>query len=89
MREVAERAVDVFIRFVRDPIQSPGRKSEEEAAERLVEAFSTMLPATSKLVARHFEQVLLAVAQERIENVGSLGEIEATRREQISMPEGK
>src|SRR5918996_1510701 len=67
MRAVAERAVDVFIRFVRDPIRAQAG-SEEEAAERLVEAFSTMLPATSKLVARHFEQVLLAVAQERIEN---------------------
>jgi hypothetical protein len=32
-----------------------------------------MLPATSKLVARHFEQVLLAVAQERIENVSAEG----------------
>jgi hypothetical protein len=42
-----------------------------------------MLPATSKLVARHFEQVLLAVAQERIESVGTLGEIEATKREQM------
>jgi hypothetical protein len=70
MREVAERAVDVFIRFVRDPIRAQAG-SEEEAAERLVEAFSTMLPATSKLVARHFEQVLLAVAQERIENVSA------------------
>jgi DNA-binding transcriptional MerR regulator len=86
MREVAERAVDVFIHFVRDPIRAQA-PSEDEAAARLVEAFRTMLPATSKLVARHFEQVLLAVAQERIEKVGSLGEIEATRREQISMPE--
>ncbi|MGH2699128.1 MAG: MerR family transcriptional regulator [Actinomycetota bacterium] len=68
MRDVAERAVDVFIRFVRDPIRAEAG-SDEEAARRLVEAFSTMLPATSKLVARHFEQVLLAVAQERIENV--------------------
>jgi DNA-binding transcriptional MerR regulator len=72
MREVAERAVDVFIRFVRDPIRAQA-ESEKEAAERLVEAFSTMLPATSKLVARHFEQVLLAVAQERIENVSAEG----------------
>ena len=34
MREVAERAVDVFIRFVRDPIRAQA-ESEEEAAERL------------------------------------------------------
>jgi DNA-binding transcriptional MerR regulator len=73
MREVAERAVDVFIRYVRDPIRAQAG-SEEEAAERLVEAFSTMLPATSKLVARHFEQVLLTVAQERIENVSERNE---------------
>lgn len=68
MREVAERAIDVFIRFVRDPIRAQS-SSEDEASARLVEAFGTMLPATSKLVARHFEQVLLAVAQERIEKV--------------------
>ena len=86
MREVAERAVDVFIHFVRDPIRAQAT-SEEEAAARLVEAFRTMLPATSKLVAHHFEQVLLAVAQERIESVGSLGEIEATQREQTAMHE--
>jgi len=72
MRTVAERAVDVFIHFVRDPIRAQS-DNEEEAAERLVQAFSTMLPATSKLVARHFEQVLLAVAQERIENVSARG----------------
>ena len=69
MRAVAERAVDVFIHFVRDPIRAQA-PTDEEAAQRLVEAFDTMLPATSKLVARHFEQVLLAVAQERIEKVG-------------------
>lgn len=68
MREVAERAIDVFIRFVRDPIRAQST-SEDEASARLVEAFGAMLPATSKLVARHFEQVLLAVAQERIEKV--------------------
>jgi DNA-binding transcriptional MerR regulator len=72
MRAVAERAVDVFIHFVRDPIRAEAG-SDEEAAARLVEAFSTMLPATSKLVARHFEQVLLAVAQERIQNVSDGG----------------
>ncbi|MGH2828224.1 MAG: MerR family transcriptional regulator [Actinomycetota bacterium] len=86
MREVAERAVDVFIHFVRDPIRAQA-PSEEEAAAKLVEAFRTMLPATSKLVARHFEQVLLAVAQERIESVGTPGEIEATERAQTSMHE--
>ena len=66
MRGVAERAVDLFVRFVRDPIQGSS-ESEEDAAARMVEAFRKMLPATTSLVAHHFRQVLLAVAEERIE----------------------
>jgi DNA-binding transcriptional MerR regulator len=68
MKEVAEHAVELFVRFVRDPIRA-GASSEEEAAERLVESFRRMLPATTSLIAHHFRRVLLAAAQERIEKV--------------------
>jgi DNA-binding transcriptional MerR regulator len=69
MRDIARHAVELFIRFVRDPIR--GRASSEtEAAERLVAAFREMLPATGSLVAHHFRRVLLAEAQARVEREG-------------------
>lgn len=76
MRQIAEGAVDLFVRFVRDPIRA-GSESGEAAAGRLVEAFRKMLPATSSLVAGHFQRVLLETAQRRIEREGSPDEIEA------------
>jgi DNA-binding transcriptional MerR regulator len=66
MRPVAERAVDLFVRFVRDPIRG-GTPSDEEAAAKLTEAFSKMLPATGALVASHFQRLLIAEAQARLE----------------------
>jgi hypothetical protein len=66
MRPVAERAVDVFARFVRDSVEA-GASSESDAAERLVEAFRTMLPATGRLVEHHFRTLLIADARRRLE----------------------
>ena len=66
MRPVARKAVDLFVRFVRDPIRG-GAPSDEEAAERLIEAFSKMLPATGALVGSHFRRLLVAEAQARLE----------------------
>lgn len=75
MRTVAEQAVEMFITFVRDPIRA-SVGDEAEAGDRLVEAFRKMLPATSALVANHFQRVLLKVAQERIKREGLEIEIE-------------
>ncbi|MPZ69148.1 MAG: MerR family transcriptional regulator [Actinobacteria bacterium] len=69
MRAVAEQAVEMFITFVRDPIRASAG-DDHDAGERLVEAFNKMLPATSALVANHFQRVLLKVAQDRIESEG-------------------
>lgn len=66
MRPVAERAVDLFVRFVRDPIRGAA-PSDEEAAARLTEAFAKMLPATGALVGSHFRRLLIAEAQARLE----------------------
>lgn len=67
MRAVATEAVELFARFVRDPIRASAG-SEEEAAEKLVEAFQTMLPAVTSLVSQHFRRVILDVARVRIED---------------------
>jgi DNA-binding transcriptional MerR regulator len=65
-RATAQRAVDLFDTYVRAPIRA-GSASDGEAADRLVEAFRTLLPATTSLVAHHFQQVLLATARARFE----------------------
>jgi DNA-binding transcriptional MerR regulator len=78
MREVAERAVDLFDAHVRHPLREAGLP-EEEAAARLVAAFEELLPATTSLVAHHFTRTLLAVAQEHIERVGAPAELAAVR----------
>ncbi|HEX2051090.1 MAG TPA: MerR family transcriptional regulator [Actinomycetota bacterium] len=69
MRAIAAHAVELFARFVRDPIRAAA-SDDDEAAERLVDAFRRMLPATATLVAHHFRRVLLAAAQERVEGEG-------------------
>lgn len=65
MRTVAGNAVELFVRFVRDPIRSQ-TDDEDEAATRLLEAFAQMLPATSTLVSHHFRRLLVNAAHERL-----------------------
>lgn len=65
MRPVAETAVDTFVRFVSDPVEGTSR-SPEEAEARLMEAFETMLPAAGRLVAHHFQRLLLEGARRRL-----------------------
>ncbi|MBW3614009.1 MAG: MerR family transcriptional regulator [Actinobacteria bacterium] len=85
MRAVAERAVELFDEHVRHPLRRSGL-ADEEAAARLVEAFTALLPATTKLVAHHFERTLLAVAQEHIDRVGGEAEVAAVERQVSATP---
>lgn len=78
IHEVAQRAVEVFIRFVRDPIRASAL-DETDAAGKMVDAFRKMLGATRALVSNHFERVLLAEALSRIEREGDQVEIDAVR----------
>jgi DNA-binding transcriptional MerR regulator len=80
MREIADQAVELFIRFVRDPIQG-SEGSDQEASERLVTAFREMMPATNALVAHHFRRLLVDRAQARIERDGDAAEIAVARSE--------
>lgn len=80
MRRIAERAVEMFLRFVRDPIRAKAA-SDDAAADELVAAFRKMLPSTTALVGHHFQRVLLAEARARIESEGSNSEIEAVKAE--------
>lgn len=65
MVRLAERAVELFDTYVREPIRDTAA-TEEEAAAELVEAFDTLLPAVTDLVATHFRRVLLAAAEGRL-----------------------
>jgi DNA-binding transcriptional MerR regulator len=65
VRDVAERAVEAFLRFVRDPVL--GTTHDDAAAgERLVTAYEQMLPATERLVAHHLRRRLIIAALERL-----------------------
>lgn len=65
MADLADRAVELFDRHVREPIRDTAA-SDDEAAAELVEAFDALLPAVTELVASHFRRVLLATAEERL-----------------------
>jgi DNA-binding transcriptional MerR regulator len=79
-RAIAEDAVEMFDEHVRHPLQQSDL-SDEARASRLVEAFGTLLPTVTALVAHHFRGVLLEVAQEHLEAVGSPSELAAARGE--------
>jgi DNA-binding transcriptional MerR regulator len=62
---LASRAVELFDEHVRKPIRDTAG-SDAAAAAQLVEAFDTLLPAVTNLVANHFRRVLLAEAEGRL-----------------------
>lgn len=89
MRQVAERAVEMFDTYVRmsgrsegariPDKRSPSGPETEARARKLVEAFEALLPATTTLVSHHFTRVLLATALEHIEHVGNPTELRAVK----------
>ena len=70
LRELADHAVDVFLHFVRDPVRGTA-DDPDAAAEQLVTAFRSMLPATGELVGAHFRRLLVAAARARVEADGA------------------
>lgn len=78
MRGTAERAVELFHNHVRAPIRASAA-SEVEAAQKLVDVFTRMLPAATTLIGHHFRAVLLQAAQARIGIDGASSEIDALR----------
>ncbi len=77
-RAIAEDAVAMFDTYVREPLRRIDLE-ERERARRLVDAFATLLPTVTTLVARHFRDVLLEVAQEHLAAVGDPSELAAAR----------
>jgi DNA-binding transcriptional MerR regulator len=79
-RAIATDAVEMFDEHVRRPLQARDIPDAEKA-ELLVDAFRTLLPTVTTLVAHHFRSVLLEVAQEHLEAVGHPDELAAARNE--------
>ena len=79
-RAIAEDAVRMFDDHVREPLRGADL-SDDEKARRLVDAFRTLLPTATSLVAQHFRSVLLEVATEHLESVGGAAELAAARAE--------
>jgi DNA-binding transcriptional MerR regulator len=79
-RAIANDAVEMFDRHVRQPLRASD-EPDTEKAERLVTAFRTLLPTATTLVAHHFRSMLLEVAQEHLEAVGDPTELAAARAE--------
>lgn len=66
MDPLAEQAVDVFTRFVRDSVELESASSQE-AADRLARAVDEMLPTTSALVGEHFRRLVIKHATRRLD----------------------
>jgi DNA-binding transcriptional MerR regulator len=77
---VAHGAVDLFMRYVREPLRASGLPQKEEA-ERLVAAFRLLSQAASSLIAYNFTRTLLNEVQREIEARGTRAERAALRRE--------
>jgi len=78
--EVAEGAVELFLRYLRDPLRARGLPDDEES-EQMVAGFGLMLEATTMLVAYNFQRMVLGALQAELEHSGSDAEREALARE--------
>ena len=77
---VAEGAVELFLRYVRQPLLDSDLTPEQEA-DRLVSALKAMLQAANGLVSYSVERMMLNLVEERIESLGTGAEREALLRE--------
>jgi DNA-binding transcriptional MerR regulator len=78
--QVAEGAVELFLRYVREPLREAGMDELEEA-ERLATGFRLMLEATTVLMTYTFHRMVLNAVQAEIDAHGSDAEREALHRE--------
>lgn len=88
--EVAEGAVELFVRYVLEPLRAQGL-AETEEAERMVAGFRLMLEATTLLLAYNFQRTVLSALQAEIDQSGTAEEQaalahEAQRRLEAALP---
>ncbi len=76
---VAEGAVELFLRYVRQPLIDSDL-SPEQKADRLVTSFRLMLEAATGLISYNVHRMMLNLVEEEIERLGTGAEREALRR---------
>ena len=77
---VAQGVVELFLRYVREPLLASGMSRREEA-ERLVAAFRLTLQAATELIGYNFQRTLLNALQSELDEHGSRAERAALRRD--------
>ncbi|HEV7887201.1 MAG TPA: MerR family transcriptional regulator [Acidimicrobiales bacterium] len=78
--EVARSAVELFMRYIREPLLAAGLPQRQEA-ERMVASFRLLVKAASGLISYNFERTMLDTVQKEIEARGTKSERAAIRRE--------
>jgi DNA-binding transcriptional MerR regulator len=78
--QVAEGAVELFMKYVRGPLCA-SRLPQKQEAERMVAGFRLLVQAASGLIAYNFERMMLEVVGAEIEARGNRSERAAMRRE--------
>ncbi|MDP9387739.1 MAG: MerR family transcriptional regulator [Actinomycetota bacterium] len=77
---VAEGAVELFLRYVRQPLLESDLTPEQEA-DRLVTAIRHMVQAATGLISYNVQRMMLNLVEEEIERQGTGAEREALHRE--------
>jgi DNA-binding transcriptional MerR regulator len=77
---LAKGAVDLFLRYVREPLLT-SHLSQKEEASRLVASFRLMLQAVSELMAYNFQRMALETLSKELAEQGSRSERAALRRD--------
>ena len=78
--EVAHGAVELFMKYVREPLVE-SRVPQKQEAERLVASFRLLVQAASGLISYNFERMMLEAVGAEIEAHGNRAERAAMRRE--------
>jgi DNA-binding transcriptional MerR regulator len=77
---VARQAVELFMRYIREPLLASGLPQRQEA-ERMVASFRLLVQAASSLIAYNFERTMLDTVQRELDARGNRSERAAIRRE--------
>jgi DNA-binding transcriptional MerR regulator len=77
---VAQGAIDLFFRYVREPMLDSALDEDKEA-EQLVAALGLMLQATTTLISYNFQRRVLNGIAEELERRGATRELEVLHRE--------
>jgi DNA-binding transcriptional MerR regulator len=79
LQHTADGAVEMFLRYIREPLLEAGLPQKEEA-ERLVAAFRLLMQAVSELLTYNFQRRAIAALHDAIDDRASRSERAALRR---------